>query len=102
MTWAAASDNSLVLTMSNGKTIQFDGFWERDECMSLLQACGRYLKHQITVLEEASAPAGAAAASSGPPAATAATSASVPLAPDQHGEQSISGVTDGVSAVQLS
>ena len=59
MTWAAASDNSLLLTLSNGATVQFDGFWERDECMSLLQACGRYLKHPITVEEMAEVQAAA-------------------------------------------
>jgi len=49
LTWAAASDNSLVLTMTNGGAVQFDGFWERDECMELLQACGRFLKHHLVV-----------------------------------------------------
>ena len=51
-TWTAASDNSLVLRMANGASIQFDGFWERDECMQLLQACGRFLKHHILVDDE--------------------------------------------------
>mmetsp|Transcript_47866 Transcript_47866/g.125314 ORF Transcript_47866/g.125314 Transcript_47866/m.125314 type:complete len:258 (-) Transcript_47866:344-1117(-) len=49
LTWAAASDNSLIITMTNGGKIQFDGFWERDECIALLQACGRFLKHPIVV-----------------------------------------------------
>lgn len=52
VTWAAASDNSLILTMENGATTQFDGFWERDECMALLQACGRFLKHTIAECKE--------------------------------------------------
>ena len=62
MTWAAASDNSMVLQMSNQQTIQFDGFWERDECIQLLQACGRFLKHTIKLLEEEVVPPAAAPA----------------------------------------
>ena len=62
MTWAAASDNSMVLQMSNKQTIQFDGFWERDECIQLLQACGRFLKHTITLPEEEVVPPAAAPA----------------------------------------
>ena len=27
LTWAAASDSSLLLILSNGKTVQLDGFW---------------------------------------------------------------------------
>jgi hypothetical protein len=30
MEWSASSDNSMRLYMSNGSTVQFDGFWERD------------------------------------------------------------------------
>ena len=69
LTWAAASDNSLILTLSNGRRVQFDGFWERDECIALLHACGRYLKHTITVeeaSEEAPAPATSAPGVGGP------------------------------------
>ena len=65
LTWAAASDNSLVLTMTNGGTIQFDGFWERDECMELLKACGRFLKQPIAV--EGAADGDAVAPSAAPP-----------------------------------
>ena len=32
LTRSASSDNSMRLHMSNGSTVQFDGFWERDSC----------------------------------------------------------------------
>ena len=41
--------------MSNGGLVQFDGFWERDECMQLLQACGRFLKHTLVIEETTNA-----------------------------------------------
>ena len=34
---SAANDKSLILQMSNGKEVQLDGLWERDECIQLLQ-----------------------------------------------------------------
>jgi len=68
MTWASASDNSLVITTDNGKAIQLDGFWERDECMSLLEACGRWLKHPIAVEEEGESSTTEGAPTAGAPA----------------------------------
>lgn len=62
-THAAASDSSLRMDLSNGRTLQFDGFWERDECSHLLQACGRSVKHEILVESaEGGAPAAKSAA----------------------------------------
>jgi serine/threonine protein kinase len=74
-TWSAASDNSLLLVMSNGASIRLDGFWERDECMHLLQACARHLKHTLVVEEPEPADDG-----EGPPVAESpgATSAGGP------------------------
>ena len=40
---------SLHLSMSNGKRLGFDGFWERDGCLQLLSACGRFIDHEILV-----------------------------------------------------
>ena len=62
VTGTAASDNSMVLSMSNGATAQFDGLWELDECMQLLQACGRFLKHPIAVVDDVSLQGGPASA----------------------------------------
>ena len=42
--------------------MQLDGFWERDEALQLLQACGRWLKHHIEVDDELPSDAGDAAA----------------------------------------
>ena len=39
--------NSLLLEMSNGKTVRFDGFWERESALQLIQACGRYANKPI-------------------------------------------------------
>ena len=33
----AESNNSIRLTISNGKRVQFDGFWDREVCLELLQ-----------------------------------------------------------------
>ena len=83
LTHSAASDNSLIAAMSNGVQLQFDGFWERDECAQLLQACARFIKHEITLHDgvdgegggggggEGAAPASGGAASSDRPAAGA-------------------------------
>ena len=92
LTWAAASDNSLVLTMTNGGTIQFDGFWERDECMELLKACGRFLKQPIAVEEAADGDAGA------PSAAPSEPSAWPPTAPPPTAAASSSSSAAGAAA----
>lgn len=73
MTWAAASDNSLIITTDNDARVQFDGFWERDECVSLLEACGRWLKHPIVVEVETAESAPAAEAPATPQQAPPAT-----------------------------
>jgi calcium/calmodulin-dependent protein kinase I len=85
MTWAAASDNSLILRMENGATTQFDGFWERDECMTLLQACGRFLNHPIDV--DATDEAAASPAPQGAPSQPTATDGQQPQAPSQTPQQ---------------
>ena len=36
----AESNNSIRLSISNGKRVQFDGFWDREVCLELLQAGG--------------------------------------------------------------
>lgn len=52
LSWSAESENSLKLQFSNDKVLQFDGFWERDDFVHLLQACGRHVDHKITVISE--------------------------------------------------
>jgi len=49
MEWNLKTDNSLELVMNNGKVEQFDGFWERDECLNLILAAGRFCGKQIAV-----------------------------------------------------
>ena len=31
------------------KVVIFDGFWERDGCIQLLSACGRFNNHEIII-----------------------------------------------------
>ena len=98
MTWTAASDNSLVLSLSNGARVQFDGFWERDECMALLLACGRFLKHPIAIDEEETAPAEAAPTAAAPAAAAPATeapAASPEIASKAQGSSTVTVAVDG-------
>ena len=73
----ASSDNSLVLHMSNGSTLQFDGFWERDSCVELLRACARFLSHELDMGDGGAA---AAAAEGGAAAPAAAPAAAAPAA----------------------
>ena len=83
MEWSASSDNSMRLYMSNGSTVQFDGFWERDSCIELLRACARFLQHEVeVVLTETSTEAAAVSATTPTPAAspTAAATATVAAA----------------------
>ena len=47
--WSSASDSSLRVRLSNGKTLTFDGFWEREACIELLHACARFVGHTIHV-----------------------------------------------------
>ena len=49
--WSSASDSSLRVRLSNGKTLTFDGFWEREACIELLHACARFVGHTIHVDE---------------------------------------------------
>ena len=87
--------------MANGASIQFDGFWERDECIQLLQACGRFLKHHISVDKEVEdqgsdmpvAEAGRANGASG--VDSAAPDSAAPAAPDA------AAATAAVSAMSL-
>ena len=44
---SSGQQNSLLLEMSNGKTVRFDGFWERESALQLIQACGRYANKPI-------------------------------------------------------
>jgi hypothetical protein len=52
MAWNTKTDNSLEIHMTNGKAEQFDGFWERDECLNLILAAGRFCGKQISVEAE--------------------------------------------------
>ena len=64
--------------MSNGKILQFDGFWERAACIELLQACARHVEHTIRadtppMVRPPAPDAGPAAADGAAPAAAAAS-----------------------------
>lgn len=54
MEWNLKTDNSLEVVMENGSAEQFDGFWERDECLNLILAAGRFCGTQIVVDRAAS------------------------------------------------
>ena len=86
---SASSDNSIILTMSNGSSVQFNGFWERDSCVELLRACARFLSHDVEVVLAGSHTEAAAVASLAVPAPASAgvgalaTPATVEPAPAQ-------------------
>jgi len=87
---SAANDKSLILQMSNGKEVQLDGLWERDECIQLLQACGRHLKHPLQVVGEGEVVPTPHTQQSVPPAdPVGATSPPPPPPPQQQQEQSV-------------
>lgn len=72
--WNTHSDNSLMLRMESGKTEQFDGFWERDECLNLILAAGRFCGHTIAVETDGEdAPSAGAGARATPSKSTAAS-----------------------------
>jgi len=78
--WNPRTDHSLLVVMSNGREKRFDGFWERDECLNLILAAGRFCDHNIAVEAPAApanppgpgGPSGAAGTLAGYAAATAA------------------------------
>jgi len=100
----AESDHSILLSISNGKQVQFDGFWEREGCLELLQACGRFLKHQL-VVEPAEAPTAeqpaTAIAAAQPPASADTSSAPTGGSETNSGQRGGSGTaTDIVAAIE--
>lgn len=78
MAWNTKTDNSLELTRADGSAEQLDGFWERDECLNLILAAGRFCGHSIAVGADAD---GQPPVAGGPARAAASGRSGAPLPP---------------------